>query len=991
MPDTYTAFGNKFETIEYGSLMQKRIRNILLICSSYDAYTLEEDGRLDTQINKEYLDLNLSNPPHFTRVSSATEALELLEKDDSFDFIIAMYNVGEMDVFDFMRTVKQKFPDMPTVLLSNYSKEINRRLENEDKSSIDYIFFWHGNADLIMAIIKIIEDRMNADKDILEVGVQSILLVEDNIRYYSTYLPAIYKIILQQSSEFLIEALNEQQQTLSKRARPKILFATNYNDAVAYYEKYKDNLLGVISDVGFVIDKKDLSTEEKLDAGIDLCKLIKKDKPLMPFLLQSSQESIRETAEALGVGFVEKYSKTLLLQLSEYINREFYFGDFVFKDPETGEIVGVAKNLMEFQEMLGEVPDNVLRYHSEQNHMSKWLFGRGLFSMAKKIEAIDSRDFENTGDIRKLLIEAINDYRRVAGQGVVAKFDPLTYDRYIWFARIGDGSLGGKARGLAFINSMIQKFSLYDKFPGVRIVIPRTVVVATDYFDAFITENGLQYVINSDLTDEEILSEFVSSRLPEKLLEDLRVFLRTSKRPLAIRSSSKLEDSHYQPFAGIYSTYMIPHTHNEDQMLRIMGKAIKSVYASVYFSASRSYITATSNVLSDEKMAVVIQEVCGTEDAGFFFPTLSGVARSINYYPIGEEKPEDGIVNLAFGLGKLVVEGGITLRFSPKYPKSVLQTSVQELALRDTQREMYALDLRPEEFKTSTDDGINIKKIDIQKAASFRNMKYVSSVYDWRNQRMSDSSFDEGRKVITFSHILKYDSFPLADILTELLTIGQDEMKSAVEIEFAANMDVPYGSDRIFSILQIRPIVETSDNGTINWDDVDVSKSLIYAEKALGLGLIEGINDIIYVKPEVFDTAKTPEMAQEMDAINTRLQKEGVNYVLVGPGRWGSSDPWLGIPVKWSHISEARVIVESGLKDFRVDPSQGTHFFQNLTSFGAGYMTINPFMNDGIFDVKKLDAMEAVYESEFIRHVRFPEPLYIFIDGKSNKGIIAEV
>ncbi|MCC8088137.1 MAG: phosphoenolpyruvate synthase [Rikenellaceae bacterium] len=990
MPHIYLEKVHDFESINYGNLMQKRIRKVLLICSSYDAFILEEDGRIDSQINREYLDMNLSNPPSFMKVSSAEEAMEILKTDDSFDFILTMYDIGEIDVFTFTRLVKERYPGIPTVLLSNYSKEISRRIQDEDKSSLDYIFFWHGNVDLIMAIIKLIEDRMNADRDILEVGVQSILLVEDNIRYYSTYLPAIYKLVLLQSSEFLSEALNEQQQVLSKRARPKILFATNYNDAVGLYERYKDNLLGVISDVGFVIDKRDPSENEKFDAGIDLCKLIKKDKPLMPFLLQSSQESMRETAKELGVDFIVKYSKNLLEELSGYINREFYFGDFVFKNPDTGREIGRASNLREFQDMLAVVPDNVLMYHSSQNHMSKWLFACGLFSIARKIEALDCKDFSSPEEIRTTLIRAIMDFRSASGQGVVAKFDQDIYDEYIWFARMGEGSLGGKARGLAFINSMIHRFNLYDKYDTVRILIPRTVVVATDYFDDFIAENGLQYVINSDLSDDELLSEFVSSRLPEKLVDDLRIFIRTARRPLAIRSSSKLEDSHYQPFAGIYSTYMIPLTENEDQMLRLVGKAIKSVYASVFFSASRAYITATSNLLSDEKMAVVIQEVCGTEDQGYFFPTISGVARSLNFYPIGDEKPEDGIANIAIGLGKLVVEGGITLRFSPRYPKNLLQLSSTESTLRETQREMYVLSLKPEEFKTSIDDAVNLKKIEIWKAGHFRNMKYVSSTYDMQYNQISDSNLSEGRKIVTFAQILKYDSFPLAEILSELLTMGQEEMKSPVEIEFAINMDVPYGQERVFNILQIRPIVESSGTGSINWDDIDEKKSIIYAKSALGLGLIEDVSDIIYVKPEVFDSVNTQVIAEELNILNTKMRDRNENYILIGPGRWGSSDPWLGIPVKWSQISEARVIVESGLENFHVEPSQGTHFFQNLTSFGVGYMTLNPFLGDGIYDVAKLNAMDAVEETGFIRHVKFDRPLYIYIDGRNSKGIIVE-
>jgi len=974
--------------INYASLMQKRIRKVLLICSSYDAYTLEEDGRIDGQINREYFDLNLSNPPSFTRVNTSTEALDLLRNHDDFDLVISMLNVGELDVFHFATQLKNERPGIPVVLLTHFTRDLYRRLDAEDRSGIDYIFSWHGNADLILAIIKLIEDRMNAEADILGVGVQSILLVEDSIRYYSTYLPAIYKLVLQQSAEFRKEALNEQQQMLRKRARPKILLATNYEEAVSLYERYKENLLGVISDVGFVLHKNDPASSEKLDAGIDLCRLIKNDDPNMPFLLQSSQESMRQKAEELGVGFIVKYSKTLLMELGAYISQEFAFGDFVFKDLHTGTVIGRARNLKDMQHLVMDIPEEVLLYHAERNRLSKWMFSRGLFSLGNLLRKTSHTHFDTTDELRRFIVHAITDYRILQGHGVVARFNPDTYSRYIWFARIGEGSLGGKARGLAFVNNVLQKYNLLDKYEGVKIMLPRTVVVATDYFDQFIQENGLQYVIGADVSDEEILSEFVSSRLPEALVSDLRAYIRHATGPLAVRSSSKLEDSHYQPFAGIYSTYMIPLTANEDQMLRLLGKAIKSVYASVFFASSRAYIQASSNLLSEEKMAVIIQDVCGSEDSGYFFPTISGVARSLNFYPIGDERPEDGIVNLAFGLGKMVVEGGLTLRFSPKHPQSILQLSTPEMALRDTQREMYALNLKPEEFKTSLDDAINLQRFEINKVRHFRNLRYVASTWDMQNQRISDSSFEEGRKIITFSQILKYGTLPLAEILSDLLAMGEQEMRTPVEIEFAVNMDVPYGEDRIFNFLQIRPIVNSQNGCSLDWDSVDTSKALIYAESALGLGAIEGVSDIIYVRREAFDKAQTRQIASEISKLNTGLRAEQRLYVLVGPGRWGSSDPWLGIPVRWTDISEARVIVECGLEDFRVEPSQGTHFFQNLISFGAGYLTLNPFMGDGYFDQARLDAMPAVFKNEYLRHVRFPEPLYIYIDGRKNKGMV---
>ncbi len=975
---------------DYRQLMQRRIRKIMLICSSYDAYILEEDGQLEAQINQEYYDLNLSNPPSITRVATAGEALEILKKETDYDLLIAMYNVGELSVFDFAKKVKKTYPELPVVLLTSFSKDIFRRIDHEDRSAIDYIFFWYGNAELMLAIIKLIEDRMNADNDILEEGVQAILLVEDSIKYYSTYLPAIYKLVLNQSHEFLREAMNEQQQMMRKRARPKILLATNYDEAVGLYEKYKENLLGVISDVGFVIHKNDPSEMEKLDAGIDLCRLIKHDDPYMPFLLQSSQESMREVAAELGVGFLLKYSKTLLLELGDYIGQEFGFGDFVFRDLETGEVIGRAKDLRDMQRLIRELPEDVLRYHTSRDNLSKWLYSRGLFTIASTVKKLKSSSFESTDELRAALCNIIHDYRLMLGQGVVAKFDPDTYNETIGFARMGTGSIGGKARGLAFFNTMMLKHGFYDKYPKARVLIPRTVVIATDYFDRFIVDNGLKYVINSDFSDDDILSEFVSARLPEELVEHLKIIIQTTKRPLAIRSSSKLEDSHYQPFAGIYSTYMIPYTSNSDQMLRLLGKAIKSVYASVFYAASRAYIMATDNLLSEEKMAIIIQEVCGTEDQGWYFPTISGVARSLNFYPIGDETPEDGIANIALGLGKLVVDGGQTLRFSPKYPKNTLQLSSPELALRDTQKEMYALNLRPEEFRTSINDAVNLERFEINSATArgFRNMKYAASTWDMQNQYISESSLVEGRKIITFSRVLKYDAFPLADILRDMLEMGSREMRTPVEIEFAVNMDVPPGREQMFYFLQIRPIVEKQGQNTLDWSEVDTSDAIIYAERALGVGAVENVRDIIYVKHADFDTTHTERMAAEIRALNIKMREEGSGYVLVGPGRWGSSDPWLGIPVKWPDISESKVIVECGIEDFRVEPSQGTHFFQNLTSFGVGYLSISPFLNDGSLDTAALDAMPAEYEGEFFRRVRFPEPLYIFIDGRNNKAIV---
>lgn len=867
--------------------MKYRIHKILLVCCSYDGYILEEDGHIESQINQEYLDLNMSNPPSFTRVSSTREALEALAEDDSYDFILTMYNVGEPDVFTFAKLAKERHPQIPIALLTSFSKDIYRRLGEQDRSGLDYIFCWHGNTDLIIAIIKLVEDKMNAEEDISVGGVQAILLVEDSIRFYSTYLPELYKLILLQNTEFLKDAFNEQQQVLRKRARPKILLARSYEEAVELYDRYKQNLLGVISDVGFVLHREDPAESEKPDAGIDLCRRIKNDNPLMPVLLQSSQTAFSEQAEALGAGFIAKNSKTLLSQLHDYIDREFAFGDFVFEDPATGEEIGRARDLAQMQEMIASIPDEAFEYHTSQNHLSKWLYSRGLFPLAASIRQYNKSHFTSVEEHRRVLVNLIRDYRTLLGQGVVARFDAETYSDAIAFARIGEGSLGGKARGLAFMNSMLIKYRQYDKHEGVRIMIPRSVVIATEYFDEFIRMNGLQYVVSQEFSDEEILSEFVSSYVPPRLQQELKAYIRTVRTPLAVRSSSKLEDSHYQPFAGIYSTYMIPFTKNEDQMLRLLLRAVKSVYASVYFAASRAYIQTSQNLISEEKMAVIIQEVCGTEQDGLYFPTCSGVARSINYYPIGDERPEDGVCNVAMGLGKLVVDGGRTLRFSPRYPQKVLQTSTPELALRDTQNEVLALSLSPEEFRTSIDDAVNLHRLNVREIDGMRNARFVCSVWDRENERISDSPFDRGRKVITFNNILKYNTFPLAEIVSDILRMGTEEMRCPVEVEFAVNMDVPAGQQQIFNLLQIRPIIDNQDNRPIDWSSETPDHALIYGEQALGIGRMNDISDIVYVKTPMFDSLATEKIADELLALNARMRDEQRTYILVGPGAGG--------------------------------------------------------------------------------------------------------
>lgn len=974
-----------FSDTAFESLMQKRIYRVLLVCSHYDAFMLEEDGRIDEQIFNEYVSLSLRYPPSFIQVHSAREALEAIQSGEKIDLIISMLNVGDIDTFDLAKQLKKRLPNVPLVVLTHFSREVSIRLEKEDLSAIDYIFSWMGNADLLLAIIKLIEDKMNAHHDILDVGVQTIILIEDSVRYYSTVLPALYKIVLQQARSFMHEALNEHRRVMRMRGRPKVLLATNYDEAMELYEKYKNNVLGIITDTSF---KQNNKRDHQQLMGVKLCEMVRADDSNLPVILQSSDISNRIHADRLGVGFISKYSKTFAIELREYVSKNFGFGDFVFLNPETGKEISRAADLSELQLRLQEVPDDSLEYHSQRNHISKWLNARALFSIAQLFKPMTLRDFKTTSDARNFLYYAISAYRLSKGRSVIAKFDRNTFDEYKFFSRIGEGSIGGKARGLAFSNQIIKEYKLFNKFDNTIISIPRTVVISTDLFDEFMEVNNLYDIALRDLENEVVLNAFIAAKLPERLKTDLRKVISVFKRPLAVRSSSKLEDSHYQPFAGIYSTYMVPRSENADKMLTMLCSAIKSVYASVFYKASKAYMNATQSVIDEEKMGIVIQEVCGNQYGNMYLPTLSGVARSINFYPIGSEKPEDGIASIGFGLGKLIVDGGVALRFSPKYPKKVLQLSSPEMAMKQTQKKFYALNTDPESFAPQVDDGTNLINLQINEALNIPDLKLVVSTFDHINGVLNDGYSDDGIKLVTFSGILKHNTFPLSKILMNLLEIGKAEMNSHIEIEFALNLNTPEGMPKMFNLLQIRPIVEGIQDEEINWDEIDYSKAIVFSKSALGHGVIPDIYDFVYIKPEHFDPAKTLAIAQQVEKVNDHFLDIKKNYILVGPGRWGSSDPWLGIPIKWSQISEARVIVEAGLENFRVEPSQGTHFFQNLTSFGVAYLTVNPYMNDGIYNVEYLNSLKPSFETEFVRCVTFPNPLTVQLDGKQSIGII---
>ncbi len=974
-----------FSDTSFNLLMQKRIRRVLVICSSYDFFMIEEDGRIDEQIFNEYVSLSLRYPPIFIHAESAKKAFNILE-NEHIDLIIEMLSTGDVSTFDLAKQLKAKYSSIPIVVLTHFSREVSLKLENEDLSAIDHVFSWLGNADLLLAIIKLIEDKMNAEFDIGEVGVQCIMLVEDSIRFISSYLPHLYKIILQQSSEFMKDALNEHQKMLRRRGRPKILHAKNYDEAIAIFEKYRSNFLGIISDVSYkyAADKRDVKTK----AGLELCRIVKSEDPNIPFLLQSSDISNEQAAKEMGAGFLYKYSKNLSIELRDYILNNLGFGDFIFRDPKTLEKKYIASDLKTLQKLILTIPDDIFIYHTTRDDLSKWLNARALFPIAQIFKPAKLDDFKSLDNARNYIHKAISSFRSIKAKGVIAEFNKRTFDEYMIFSRIGEGSIGGKARGLAFVNSIIIREDLQNRFKNLIITIPRTNVLSTEVFEEFMETNDLYDIGISGRSDEEILSKFINSSLPETVLQDLATIISFSRNPLAVRSSSKLEDSYFQPFAGIYNTYMIPKPENRELALRLLEEAIKCVYASVYFKTSKSYMQATANALDEEKMGIIIQEVCGNRYGDRFYPTISGVARSINYYPVHPEKSEDGIATIAYGLGKLIAEGGITLRFSPRYPKKLMQLSSVENAVRNTQHYFYALDMNPDRFIPSVDDKVNLVKLKIAGAENDSALKYVASVYDMDNHIIQDGISYPGKKIITFSNILVHDTFPLAKAIDTLLQTGQKAMNNPIEIEFAVNLDKPEGQPGVLNFLQIRPIVAYHRELNFRIGEVDVQQTIIYSEKAMGNGVFKNISHLLYVKPESFNASKNTYIVKEIEDLNNKLLSTKENYVLVGPGRWGSSDPWLGIPIKWAQISGARIIVESGLEDYQIDPSEGTHFFHNLAAFGVGYFTVSPHNNEGHFDVEYLKNQKAVHETDYLRLVRFDKPMKIEVDGRNNKGVV---
>lgn len=999
---------NKFylKDVSFVNLMMRRIYNVLIVANPYDAFMLEDDGRIEEKIYNEYMELGLRYPPTFTQVSTTGEAAQVL-RSTVIDLVICMPGNADNDAFDVARDIKGKFPNIHCVVLTPFSHGITKRMENEDLSIFDYVFCWLGNTNLILSIIKLIEDKMNLEHDIREAGVQMILLVEDSVRFYSSILPNLYSYILEQSKNFSKEALNRHAATMRMRGRPKVVLARTYEEAQKLYDKYSNNTLGVISDARFPLKSaakafgNDVEQEanpehgtdtfgrEKCpDAGLRLFRYIRKTDPFVPLIIESSESDNRAKAEAEGFRFVDKNSKKMSVDLRRLMEEHMGFGDFIFRDPKTHEEIMRIRSLKELQDNIFNIPNDSMLYHISRNHMSRWLCARAIFPVSAFLKHVTWEKLQDVDAHRQIIFDAIVQYRHMKNLGVVAVFDRMKFDKYAHFARIGEGSLGGKGRGLAFLDNIIKRHPEFNQYENATVQIPKTVVLCTDIFDEFMMSNNLYPIALSDASDDEILKHFLHAQLPDSLIADFFTFFEATKSPIAIRSSSLLEDAHYQPFAGIYSTYMIPYLEDKYQMLQMLACAIKGVYASVFYRDSKAYMTATRNVIDQEKMAVILQEVVGKDYGTRYYPTMSGVLRSLNYYPIGDEEAEEGIASLALGLGKYIVDGGQTLRVCPYHPHQVLQTSETEMALRDTQTQFYALDMKHVDDDFRVDDGFNILKFRVKDAVEDQSLNYIASTFDPYDQVINDGVYETGRKLITFAGVLQYDVVPLPELMQMSMKCGSEAMRRPVEIEFACNIHADKTCD--FYLLQIRPIVDAKEMLDEDVRVIPDADCLLRSHNSLGHGISEDVTDVVYVKyDDHFSAMNNFYVADDIERINRKFLADGKNYVLIGPGRWGSSDHYLGVPVKWPHISAARVIVEVALKNYNIDPSQGTHFFQNLTSFGVGYFTVDTNTEGGGFVNKEiLDAMPAVEETPYVRHVRFAHPMRILMDGKKQEGAV---
>ncbi len=987
MATTENTFGSEFYARfkMFHELMTIKVKDILLVSSPYDAFIMEEDGRLASRIINEYRGLNLSQPPRVTRTSSANEALALLEKK-KFDMIITMPHLDEMDAFSLGLEIKKMDPGLPVILLAHSPRGIYPLPENKDCSGIDKIYIWSGNSDLLLALVKNVEDRLTVEHDTQKASVRVLILVEDSPVYYSSFLPLIYKEIVTQTQAVLEVGLNEEHRLLTMRARPKILLAENYEEALALYRQYRDFLFGVIADTRIPKDGEIVA-----DAGAQLLSLIRQELPDLPLLLLSAEPENRAKAAKIPAIFLDKNSPNLLSEIHAFFLTQLGFGDFVFRVSDGTEI-DRATNLRQLQEKVAQIADESLWYHAKRNHFSNWIIARSEIALGSKFRDVKAADFSNTEDLRQYVVSSIRQLRKWRQKGVVAQFKPDHFDPYIRdFVKIGEGSLGGKARGLAFMSALLQENQdIYEKYSELNILIPKTLVIGTDCFEMFVTQSKLQHFADDGFTDQEVMEGFLKAELPEWLTNQLEAFLSQVKAPLSVRSSSLLEDAQFQPYAGLYQTYMIPNNHPDlSKRLHHLISAIKLVYASTYFEGPKAFAKNTFNKPQDEAMAVLIEQIAGAESGDYFYPAISGVAQSHNFYPVSYMKPEEGIAHLALGFGKTVVEGEKTLRFSPKYPAIVPQFSTVDDILSNAQRFFYALRVKnyPEELDFGTYS--NLEKREVDEAADEFPIKTLASTYIPEEHRIRDSGYIPGPKILTFASLLKYNLIPLPELLSDFLELGRKSMGTPVEIEFAVNLSPDKEKKSDFFFLQMRPMVADENRYEVQITQEDFENAFCISSQALGNGKNDRIADIVYVKPDDFKVQETVQMVNEIDRINANLFKAKLPYLLIGPGRWGSADKWLGIPVQWRNISGVGAIIEIRNEQLQAEPSQGSHFFQNITSLGIHYITVTEGTEDCL-DWQWLGSLPTINETTFFRHVRLEKPMALKIDGrKSQCAIIA--
>jgi hypothetical protein len=967
------------------ALMPNRVTRILLVSSMYDSFTFSEEGGLGELLFAEYLELNLRFAPQIEHVSSADEALNQL-RNGHFDLVIAMRRVGEQDIRQFSMNVHELTPELPVILLAFNTRELEL-IDVKSLLHVDRIFVWQGDHRLFVAIIKYIEDRLNVDHDISIAGVYTIILVEDSPRFYSRYLPMLYSELVRQTQNLMADTANTMQRLIRMRARPKILLATTFEEGIELYSRYKEHVLGVIVDATFPRNGvRDHS------AGLELARTVKLQNPGCPVLMQSSELTVERFAHSINAGFIHKQSPSLLAEVRNYMHAHLGFGDFIFRLPDGTEIAR-ARSLEGLARAILRIPKESLLYHARQNHVSTWLLARTEFDLAYELRRLGADDFNTTKALRRHLHSAIMDRREQVTGGVVAEFSRAAFKGQQMFVRFGTGSLGGKGRGLAFMNSLFNEYRIKRHFPGTRIFVPPTAILSTSVFDQFLEENGLQeFVLDQEYGDEEITRRFRKSSFPSDARSGLRRFLKSIKYPLAVRSSSLLEDASFQPFAGVYKTCMIPNNDPSlDLRLEELLTAIKLVYASTYFRDARSYLEATPNRLEEEKMAVVIQQLVGRKHEHYHYPDIAGSARSRDFYPVEGMRPEEGIAITALGLGNIVMDGGNGLRFSPHHPNRLYQFASVNDYLKNSQREFYALDLdkqKPCSEAEYSSAEFNLARLDLAAAERHETLHAVGSVYSAENQAIYDGLSRSGQRLITMAGVLKNDLFPLADVLKFLLAVGEAGFSAPVEMEFAIKLRTRPEDLHEFGFLQVRPLGAGLDVSEVHVEKIAPENTVCISQRVLGNGILDTVHDILYVRPDTFDRGQTAEVARQIGEINRKLKAEDRHCILIGQGRWGSSDRWLGIPVGWSQISQARCIVETDLPDIRVEPSQGTHFFQNITSLGISYFTINFGSGDNRVDYEWLAGLPAQNQMEYVRHVRAETPFQIVVDGRKGIGVV---